>query len=276
MSTSQQGRVVTSRNDPAVRQVRSLQRREERDRSGRFYTEGIRFVAQAAEAGAPIELLVVAPELLTNAFGRRLVRRLRQEGVAALEVSAEVFRSLGLAEEPQGVGAVLRQRWMPLSFIHPSEGLCWVAVSTVRSPGNLGSMIRTGDAVGAAGVLFIGEGPDPYDPATVRASMGALFSQRFVRTTLPELAAWKERHGCLLVGTSPAAREDYHQIRYPPPTVLFMGGERKGLSPEEQALCDRMVRIPMVGRSDSLNLAVAASLMLYEVFNQRRAHPASF
>jgi TrmH family RNA methyltransferase len=117
----------------------------------------------------------------------------------------------------------------------------------------------------------VGRASDPYDPASVRASMGALFSQRFVRTTAEELFAWTRRHHCLLAGTSPAGAADYRAVSYRPPTVLFMGSERKGLPPEHQARCDAVVRIPMVGSSDSLNLAVATSVMLYEIFNQRRA-----
>jgi TrmH family RNA methyltransferase len=101
--------------------------------------------------------------------------------------------------------------------------------------------------------------------------MGAIFAQRLVRTTAGELVAWKQRHGCVLVGTSPRGAVDYQAVRYEAPVVLCMGWERAGLSAQQQALCDVMVRVPMVGRSDSLNLAVATGVLLYEVFNQRRA-----
>jgi len=151
---------------------------------------------------------------------------------------------------------------------HPGNA---VALDTVQSPGNLGTILRTCDAVSAAGVILVGDAVDPFDQATVRATMGALFTQRFVRASLAEFSAWKASQNCLLVGTSPAAQTDYQAARYPAPVVLWMGGERKGLPAEFQQLCDVMVRIPMVGRSDSLNLAVATSVLLYEVFNQRRA-----
>ena len=143
-------------------------------------------------------------------------------------------------------------------------------LDTVRSPGNLGAMLRTSEAVGGAGLMLLGDAVDPYDPATVRASMGSLFSQRIIRTTPMEVARWARRPHCLLVGGSPAATTDYQAIDYRAPTVLLLGGERKGLSAAVQALCDVVVRIPMVGQTDSLNLAIAASLLLYEVFNQRR------
>ena len=145
----------------------------------------------------------------------------------------------------------------------------------MQSPGNLGTILRCCDAVGCAGVILLGKATDPYDPACVRASMGALFTQRFVRCTPEEFMAWKQKHGCLLVGTSPHAGDDYQKATYPAPVVLFMGSERKGLPPEFQTLCDRMVRIPMIGSSDSLNLAMATSVLLYEVFNQRRQSRAT-
>jgi TrmH family RNA methyltransferase len=263
--------IIASRNHFQVRRIRALQQRAERERTGRFFAEGLRFVAQAAEHGTAIETLLVAPELFTHRFGRQLLRRLRRAGTSCLKVTPEVFHSVALSEEPQGIGIVARQRWEPLPRPRDGDGLCWVALSSIQSPGNLGTLLRTADAVGAAGLILLGEAIDPYDPATVRASMGAIFAQRFARATTAQLAAWKRRHEALLVGTSPTAETDYQAVAYPESLVLFMGHERQGLSPEEQALCDALVRIPMVGSSDSLNLAVATSIMLYEVFNQRRA-----
>lgn len=264
------GAIIHSRTHPAIRRIRALQTRRERDRSGLFYTEGVRFVAQAIEQRARVEMLLVAPELLAHPFAKKLVRRQEHRGIRCLQASADVFQSVALSDDPQGIGAVLRQEWVELASVLPAEGLCWVAVSAIHSPGNLGTIIRTADAVGAAGIILIGSEPDPYDPATLRATMGSIFSQRLVRTSPGGLLRWKERHGAALIGTSPAADSDYHDERYPPGLVLLMGGERKGLSDEERSWCDRLVRIPMVGRCDSLNLAVATSVMLYEVFNQQR------
>jgi TrmH family RNA methyltransferase len=233
--------------------------------------EGLRAIVQAFEHDFDIDALIVAPELLESPLGRSLARQGRRAGIPCTEVPAELFRSLSLADEPQGIAAIARQRWEPLSQASPAAGLCWTALETVQSPGNLGSIVRTSEAVGGAGLILVGGAIDPYDPAVLRASMGALFGQRLVRTRPAEFAAWKRDHGCLLVGTSPGAATDYRAVRYDPPVVLCMGWERQGLSPRLQALCDVMVRIPMVGGSDSLNLAVASGVMLYEIFNQRRA-----
>ena len=148
---------------------------------------------------------------------------------------------------------MVRQQWQPLYRVDPAEGLCWVVVKTVQTPGNLGTIIRTCDAVGAGGLILVGRDSDPYHPAAVRATMGSIFAQRLVRTTLPEFLTWKQRHHCLLVGTSPAATTDYHSLPYRAPLLLFMGWEREGLGRDDQALCDAMVKIPMVGGCDSLN-----------------------
>lgn len=265
--------MISSKSNPAIKRIRSLRHRKERETSGVFFVEGIRIVAEAVELGADVEACVVAPELLTSRFGQELVHSLQSSGVACLEVTAEVFRSISIKEGPQGIGAVARQRWENLENVKPENELCWVALDRVADPGNLGTILRTSDAVGAAGVVLVGPSTDPYDPAALRASMGAIFSQCLVRASLEEVSDWKHRTACMVVGTSDAASTDYQQASYGYPLLLFMGSEREGLDPEARALCDVTVRIPMVGRSDSLNLAVATAVMLYEIFNQsRRSH----
>jgi TrmH family RNA methyltransferase len=265
---------ITSRNNLFIKRIRALHLRAERERTGLYYVEGMRFVAQAARHNAHFETLVVCPPLLIHPFARKLAEKVAASGVPTLQVSPEVLQSIALVNDPQGIGARLRQRWQPLERVKLGGKLCWIAHDTVHSPGNLGSIIRTSDAVGAAGILLLGDSTDPYDPATVRASMGAMFTQRFVRTTPVDLARWKKPRQWLLVGTSPTAPIDYRAIDYrAAPVILLMGSERKGLSPELQSICDTIVRIPMVGESDSLNISVATGVMLYELFNQKREPP---
>jgi TrmH family RNA methyltransferase len=140
-----------------------------------------------------------------------------------------------------------------------------------RSGGNLGSLIRTSEAIGGAGFILVGPGIDPFDPAVVRASMGAMYRQAFIRTNAPSLRNWIRRHRCRVVGASPDGPAEFHRFDYPRPTILVLGEERPGLSPFLRDLCSDRVRIPMVGAADSLNLAVAGSLLLYEVFRARSA-----
>lgn len=271
-----------------MRQVRALRGRKEREETGLFFAEGIRIVAEAVQTGAGIEALVVAPDLLVSSFAQELVDKQRRAGTAVWELSKEAFASISVKDGPQGLGALVHQRWLPLESVRmgggahgddkarrerdggKAGGLGWVALSAVADPGNLGTIMRTSDAVGGLGIILVGPTTDPYDPAATRASMGAIFSQGLVRTSVAEFGAWKRRRGWTVVGTSGAAATDYQAVKYRFPLVLYMGSERQGLSAEERALCDTMVRLPMVGRSDSLNLAVATGVMLYELFSQRR------
>jgi TrmH family RNA methyltransferase len=263
--------VITSLSNPRIKWIRSLRTRKERERSRLFYVESLRLVKEATEQKAEIHMLVVAPEAPVSLLGQEVVGALKGRGVPRLEVTPDVFDSLAVREGAPRIGAVVCQRWELLERVRPSGDLCWVVLDSVQYPGNLGTILRTGDAVGGAGAILLGHATDPYDPAAVRASLGAVFSQRLVRTSFAEFAAWARRHGCMVVGTSPAASTDYREVAYRPPVALFMGSERYGLPPEHQAACDVMVRIPMVGRCDSLNLAIATSIVLYEIFDRRRS-----
>lgn len=255
---------------PLLKRVQRLHTREERERTGLFYIEGMRFVTQALHHHAKIEHLVVCRELLTHPYAQRLIHEQHRRGTPVLEVARHTMERLSQVVDSQGLGAVVHQHWLRLENVKPREELCWIAIETIRSPGNLGTILRTSDAVGGAGLILLGDETDPYDPGTVRATMGAMFTQRFVRTSRVELTHWKRRGQYLLAGTSPGAQQDYQAISYKAPVILLIGEERKGLPPELQAICDLMVSIPMVGESDSLNVAMATGVMLYEVFNQRR------
>lgn len=262
--------MISSKSNNTVKQIRNLQQRKERERTGLFYIEGIRIVMEAVQQGIALEKLVVAPNLLTSSLAQEMVETQRRQGVDYLEVSADVLKSLSSREKPQGIGAVVRQRWMGLAEIQPTTYPFWVALYKTQDPGNLGTILRTSDAVGCAGVILVDNTTDPYDGASVRASMGAIFSQRIVQTNFAEFIAWKQRHHYSLIGTSDHARDDYRSVAYDAPLILFMGSEPQGLPLEYQSACDTMVKIPMVGRSDSLNLAVATGVILYEVFYQTR------
>jgi TrmH family RNA methyltransferase len=262
--------VITSPANLTVKRVRSLRQRKGREETGCCFVEGIRLVAEAARAGV-VEQLVVAPELLSSPFARDLVAAQARAGADVIEVSAEVFASLSQKDGPQGLGAVARQRWVDLNEITLGAPPGWVALVEPADPGNLGTIIRTADGVGAAGVIIVGPGADPYDPAALRASMGAAFALGLARATWEELVAWRAATGAYLVGTSDQAPTSFQAVTYPQPLVLLMGSERQGLSPAQQAACDLIVGIPMRGRGDSLNLAVATGVMLYELLRQAPA-----
>lgn len=262
--------VISSKANSTVKQIRALRHRGDRDREGVFFAEGIRIVGEAVALEAPIRQCIVAPDLLESDFARDLVVDMQRRGVPCFEVTGAVFRSISVKENPQGIGAVVGQRWERLEDMRPGGELCWIVLDGVQDPGNLGTILRTADAVGAAGLILVGATTDPHDPAAVRASMGAIFSQRLVRADVRQLADWKQAGCWRVVGTSDSADRDYRSAVYDRPLLLFMGSERQGLTEDERAICDEVVRIPMIGRSDSLNLAVATGVVLYEVFNRRQ------
>ena len=253
-----------------VQDVRQLRTPAARERTGTYYIEGARIVAQAVQAGAEITLGVIAPELIAGAHAVETVAALRATGAPVVELSAKAFESLSFKENLQGIGAVVRRRLGRLADIAAVPGRVWVALDGVGNPGNLGAIMRTCDAIGGAGLLLLGDTTDPYHPTAVRAGMGSLFALQVVRARFDEFVRWKGRHGYAVVGASPDVTQEYRAVTYPISVILLMGSERLGLSPQQQAACDLLIRIPMVGTADSLNLGVATSIVLYEIFHQRR------
>lgn len=260
---------ITSRNNPRVKQVRALLKRSEREQTGLALIEGLRLVTEALQHPGVVEQLIIAPELLKSAHGQALVHAQEQKGLSCLSISAEAFQSFSLKDGPQGIAAVVSQRWEPLDQVRLAPGDCWVALEATQDPGNLGTILRTCDATGCGGAILLDHTTDPYDPTALRASMGAIFSQRLVKTNFQTLLDWKRQHDYPVVGTSDAAALHYRKARYPSPVILLMGSERQGLSPEQQALCDLTISLPMRGSCDSLNVAVAAAVVLYEMLCQR-------
>jgi TrmH family RNA methyltransferase len=257
--------IITSRSNPVVKALRALQRRKDREEQQRFLVEGIRAVAEAVQLRAPIEQLIVAPDLLSNDFARGLVADFQRAGGRVLEVSAEVLESLSSREHPQGLLAVVSSRLGQLNDLTLSAVEIVPVLTEVADPGNLGTIMRSADAVGVRALILLGNATDPFDPATLRAAMGALFNLQIVRCSWPELRDWQQQHGALLLGSSDRGAADYRQITVRRPLLLLMGSERHGLNDEQLAACDAVARIPMRGRSDSLNLAVATSVLLYEL-----------
>ena len=220
---------IASDAQTTLDEIRRLQAdRTHRDARRTFFVEGVRNVVHAIESGFQIETLLYSEKLLIVPIARRLIRERRRTGVPTIEVSPETFRQISSTPRASGVGAIVAQRWSSLHRASPRAGLCWVVLEAVRSEGNLGSLIRTSEAVGGAGFILVGPRIDPFDPAVVRASMGALFRQAFIRTNDRSLRNWLRRHRCRGVGASPDGSAELHRFDYPRPTVLVLGEERGG------------------------------------------------
>ena len=262
--------IITSFTNQKVKRIRKLDQKKYRQETGLFFVEGLRTVGEAVQCGAPIETLVVAPDLLVSDFGHSLLEHPAVKHTERIEVSPEVYETIAHKEGPQGIGAVVQQRWRDVAALPVKPSDLWVALDAIADPGNLGTIMRTADAVGAQGIILLGHATDPYDPTAVKASMGAVFSLDLVQTDWALFQGWQSNQDILLIGASDSAHQDYQEVAYHRPLILLMGSERHGLSQKMQSACDHMVSIPMAGRSDSLNLGVATAVLLYEVYNQFR------
>lgn len=252
---------ITSLSNPLIKQARALRQRKERVETGLFLVEGIHHVGEAVAANWEIDAIIYAPDMLTSDFARELTSS------AALQtklqpVSAQVMDSLAEKDNPQGILAIVCQKQTRLDeLVSIRSG---VAVVSPQDPGNVGAILRTLDAVGADALFLLDGGVDLYHPTSVRASMGTLFLKPVVQTSFAEFIEWKKRGDFQLIGTSSRADSDYKNFQPKSPWVLLLGSEQKGLSPEQLAACDVRVSLPMRGRASSLNLAVAAGVLLYQ------------
>ncbi len=257
---------VTSLANPIIKDIKALSQKKARDESRTFLAEGLKLVIDALDRGWTIRTLVYAKA----GKGKPLVEKVAARTVAAgglvLEVSEKVMSSITRRDNPQMVAAVFEQRWTALKDIRPQASETWIALDRVRDPGNLGTIIRTADAVGASGVILVGDCTDPFSMETVRATMGSMFALPLVKTTPADFLKWKKSVDARLVATHLAGAVDYRTIDYrSKPVILMMGNEQSGLPDDLAQAADKLARIPQVGMADSLNLAVATGVMLFEV-----------
>ena len=263
--------MITSLSNSKIKYARKLKDRRFRQDTNQFFVEGIRIFGEAVQNNADIQSIIYSPELLTSQFCLDLIDSYDdKDGI--IQVSKEVFRSLSKKDNPQGIGAIIEQRWQSLEAIGSDDPQgTWLALDSVQDPGNLGTILRTGDAVGVKAIILLDHSTDPYDITSIRASMGSIFSHNLVRCDIDQFKAWLGSNNIPVIGTSDSAKSDYYGYPYPERLVILMGSEKQGLQKVHIDLCHDLVSIPMIGRSDSLNLSIATSIVLYEVFNQRRS-----
>lgn len=250
--------LITSLSNPLIKQARALRQHKARAESGLFLVEGIQHVGEAVAAGWDVDSILYAPDLLTSDFARNLIARV---SAAPQPVSAQVMESLADKENPQGILAIVHQKKMRLNELESVR--TGVAIVSPQDPGNLGTILRTVDAVGADALFILDGGVELYHPTTVRASMGTIFSKPVVQTSFNEFIYWARNGKYQLIGTSAKADMDYRKLTPKTPWILVMGNEQKGLSAAQVAACDMTVSLPMRGRVSSLNLAVATGIFLY-------------
>ena len=262
-------RQITAFSNPLVKRVRGLRDKKNRRSEGLFLAEGLRILAEAREAG-------FRPAILCYGAGTRhpllaqLIDEVEAAGGDVVETNADILHKLSGKDNPQTVLGVYEQFDTSLERIDRRAAPLWIVAQALRDPGNLGTMLRTGDAAGAGGLILVDDCVDPFSVEAVRASMGALFTQRIASARWEEFVPWLRGGEGELVGTSLDATLDYQEPRYRRPAFILVGNEAQGLPASYQAECDLLVKMPMLGKADSLNAAVATAVMAYEVVNQWR------
>lgn len=256
---------VSSRQNPKIKQVRSLRNRKARKEQGLFLVEGIFHIGLAVENKAPIEFVVYSAEMLDTPFANELVQKITSAGIESLSTSPEILASLADKENPAGMLAVVRQRASQLSDLKMGALSFSVAIVAPQDPGNLGSILRTVDAVGAAGLILLDGGVDPWHPSAVRAGLGAHFTKPIIQASFADFVAWAAKNSVHLYGSSAHVQGDYKEAEYKSPAALLLGSEREGLAQDQLAICESVVSLPMRGSVTSLNLSVAAGILLYEI-----------
>ena len=261
--------MITSLSNHKVKFVRKLRNKKFRDESKLFYIEGPRIISEAFHEGWKFSLVFYNQELVSDNFTKELLSLLLKSNAECYEVEKQVFESISIKDGPKGIAAILPQRSYDLEEISKNSGL-WVGLDRIQDPGNLGSILRTIDAVGGKGVILIDNCTDPFDISSVRGSMGSIFSLRIIKSDRNSFIDFVAKNKLSLIGTSDKSEVDYQTVKYSNDTILLMGSEREGLSEPLMKACDKLISIPMIGKADSLNLSIATSICLYEIFNQNR------
>jgi len=256
-------RTITSLSNDTVKAVRALHMRKERDETGLFVAEGLKNVIEGVDTGHAPKILMHGPDATDHAMMRKAVEATVAARGQVIEVTQDILAKVSRRDNPQAVVGVFPQAFQPLAAVTSGPAECVVALHRVRDPGNLGTIIRTADSAGCGAVILVGECCDPYSVEAVRATMGSIFAVPLVKATEAEFVAWRAGWTGSVIGTLLTAEVDHRHAAYVKPTLVLMGNEQQGLTPDMAALCDVNVKIPMRGRADSLNLSVATGIMIY-------------
>jgi TrmH family RNA methyltransferase len=258
-------RQVTAFSNSTVKLLRSLRDKKARKSEGLFLAEGLRILTEARDSGVLPEIIAFSPEGARHPLAAEIIAATETAGGDAIETSADILSKMSGKDNPQMVLGAYRQPNTSLDRIERSKAPLWIVAQALRDPGNIGTILRTGDAAGAGGLILIDESADPFSVEAVRASMGALFTQDIATARWPEFVSWLRSGEGQLVGTSLKATLDYLDAEYRRPCFLLIGNEQQGLPADFEAECDLRVKIPMAGRADSLNAAMATAVMAFAI-----------
>jgi len=258
-------RQITGFSNPTVKYLRSLREKKHRKREQRFLAEGLRLLTDARESGKLPETLVLSSEREAHPLLEALEADVTAAGGEVIETTSDILSRITGKDNPQAVAGAFTEWDTSLAQIERSSAQIWLVAQALRDPGNLGTMLRTGDAVGAGGLILIDDCADPFSVEAVRASMGALFTQTVAQAKWDEFLPWLRGGEGQLVAASLRDAQPYRGAPYSAPCFIMVGNESRGLPQEYEDACDLRVTMPMRGRADSLNAAVAGAVLAYEV-----------
>ena len=258
-------REITAFSNTTVKRLRSLRDKKARKEEGLFLAEGLRIITEARDSGRLPEIIMFSAECARHPLAADIIAATEAAGGDAIETTPDILSKTSGKDNPQMLLAAYRQPETALDVIDRSAAPIWFVAQALRDPGNIGTILRTGDAVGAGGLILIDDSADPYSVEAVRASMGAIFTQQVAKASWEEFLPWLRSGPGQLVGTSLQTDQDYLGVNYAAPCFLLIGNEQQGLPQSYEDACDVLVKIPMAGRADSLNAAIAAAVMAFQV-----------
>jgi TrmH family RNA methyltransferase len=257
-------REITSFSNETVKRLRALRDKKTRKSEGLFLAEGLRILAEARDSGRLPEIIAYS-RAGAHPLAAEIVAAAEAKGADVIETTPDILSKMSGKDNPQAILGAYRQPDTSLAGIDRSSSPLWIVAQALRDPGNIGTILRTGDATAAGGLILIDDSADPFSVEAVRASMGAIFTQAVATARWDEFVAWLRSGPGQLVGTSLKTDRDYLDAVYEQPCFLLIGNESQGLPEAYEAECDLLVKMPMMGRADSLNAAVAAAVMAFQV-----------
>lgn len=258
-------REITSFSNATVKLLRSLRDKKARREQGLFLAEGLRILAEARDCGKLPEIIAYCSAGQLHPLAAEIVAAAEANGADVIATSSDILSKMSGKDNPQAILGAYRQPDTSLRAIDRAASPLWIVAQSLRDPGNIGTILRSGDATAAGGLILLDESADPFSVEAVRASMGAIFTQQLATARWEEFIDWLREGPGQLVGTSLRTDQDYLEAVYRPPCFLLVGNESQGLPASYEEQCDLLVKMPMMGRADSLNAAVAASVMAFQV-----------
>lgn len=263
---------ITSLQNPRIKHVVKLRDRRPRETAGQFIIEGYRGISRACDQSFALTELYISPELFKGLNEDALIARCIAAGARLIQVPPHVFGKMAYRDKPEGLLAVAPQKRLTLADLPaPHANSLYIIAEGIEKPGNLGTMLRSADATGVDAILLCDKRTDLFNPNVVRASTGALFSVAVAEDEPAAIADWLESAGCRILAATPHATDRYDQVDLSGPVAIAVGAEQYGLTDFWLKRATVRARIPMMGMADSLNVATATTILLYEALRQRLA-----